>query len=132
MAHPLSIYNIALAVVSPSIAARKCTLDMLVFLTYWKPPQGHTFVVRAFDNLMNITADHARFDAWFSVLEATLDGRGKMGSLVGASDEIKTLRGKEAQLAMQAANDLSVFAGGENALNEYAVCSERPFSSVFY
>jgi len=70
---------------------------------------------------MNATGDHARFDAWFAILEATLDGRGKMGSLVGASDEIRTLRGREAQQAMQAANDPSGFAGAETALNEYAV-----------
>jgi cytokinesis protein len=126
MAHPTCIYNIALAMLTPNITARKWTLDMLVFMCHWTPPLGHHLVVRAFDSLMNATGDHARFDAWFAILEATLDGRGKMGSLVGASDEIRTLRGREAQQAMQAANDPSGFAGAETALNEYAVSCTAP------
>ena len=35
---------------------------------------------------------HGRFDAWFTALEAAIDGRGRMGSLVGASDEVRRLQ----------------------------------------
>ncbi|OEJ86043.1 Protein BNI1 [Hanseniaspora osmophila] len=56
------------------------------------------------DNLraqMQISDNHKmkRIEEWLLVLEYTLDGRGAMGSMVGASDEIKN--------------------GGENALLEY-------------
>ncbi|CUS24327.1 LAQU0S15e02014g1_1 [Lachancea quebecensis] len=42
-----------------------------------------------------------KFEQWMLVVEYTLDGRGKMGSLVGASDDFRT-------------------SGGENAIMEYA------------
>lgn len=96
-------------------------MDMLIFLAYQTKENvtGHNYVLRGLDNLMNVRGDHGRFDAWFTILETTLDGRGKMGSLVGASDEIKTLRGREAQMAMQAAN--AADSSGEGALVEYCV-----------
>lgn len=74
---------------------------------------------------MAVKNDHGRFDAWFTVMEATLDGRGKMGSFVGASEEVKTLRGREALQMMQAANEAMGFATGDNALSEYAVSRIR-------
>lgn len=98
-------------------------MDMLTFLSYQGISSliGHSYVLKGLDNLMNVKGDHGRFDAWFTILEATLDGRGKMGSLVGASDDIKTLRGREAQLAMHAASDVAATAAGDNALAEYCV-----------
>lgn len=121
IAHPNCIYNIALDLTSSNIQARKLILDNMTFLAHWDFPRGHMHVLKGLDNLMNVKGDVARFDAWFTVLENTLDGRGKMGSLVGASEEIRTLRGREAQMAMQAANESMGFSSGDNALNEYAV-----------
>ena len=54
--------------------------------------------------LVTTSADHAvtsaddatpegesgRFDAWMRIVEVTIDGRGKMGSKVGASEEIRS------------------------------------------
>jgi hypothetical protein len=40
-------------------------------------------------NLLKQAGDNNRFDAWLQVLEKTLDGRGKMGSAVGASNDLK-------------------------------------------
>lgn len=98
-------------------------MDMLTFLSYQGISSliGHSYVLKGLDNLMTVKGDHGRFDAWFTILEATLDGRGKMGSLVGASEEIKTMRGREAQLAMHAASDVASTAAGDNALAEYCV-----------
>lgn len=123
MSHPQCIVNISLNVCTPSVQARKLVMDMLTFLTYQGINSliGHSYVLKGLDNLMNVKGDHGRFDAWFTILEATLDGRGKMGSLVGASDEIKTLRGREAQLAMQAASEAAGTQAGDNALAEYCV-----------
>ena len=55
--------------------------------------------------LMGIKVDHGRFDAWFRVLESTIEGRGRMGSMVGASEEVRR------------------DAGVDSSLNEYAVSS---------
>jgi cytokinesis protein len=119
--YPHCIFSIVLDISSPNVQARKLVMDMLIFLAYQKKDgvTGHNYVLRGLDNLMNIRGDHGRFDAWFTILETTLDGRGKMGSLVGASEEIRTLRGREAQAAMQAANGPE--STNDSALTEYCV-----------
>ena len=38
------------------------------------------------------------FSYWFKSMETSLTGRGKMGSLVGASDEVKRAGGTESSL----------------------------------
>jgi hypothetical protein len=38
---------------------------------------------------MQFQNEHGRFDAWMRMLENTIDGRGRHGSLVYASDEFK-------------------------------------------
>lgn len=118
MSHPISINEIALAMVSSNIACRKLVIDMLTFLAYWNDHQGHQYVLRALDSLMNAKGEKARFDAWFTILEATIDGRGKMGSLVGASDEVRTLRSRE---ALQQSQSNATTASGGSILNEYTV-----------
>lgn len=119
--YPHCIFSIVLDISSPNVQARKLVMDMLIFLAYQRKGEvtGHNYVLRGLDNLMNIRGDHGRFDAWFTILESTLDGRGKMGSLVGASEEIRTLRGREAQAAMQAANGPE--SANDSALTEYCV-----------
>ena len=54
----------------------------------------------------NQQGENGRFDAWMRVVEVTVDGRGKMGSLVGASEEVR-----------------SGGIGMENLLMEYAVAT---------
>lgn len=119
--YPHCIFSVVLDISSPNVQARKLVMDMLIFLAYQKKGEvtGHNYVLRGLDNLMNIRGDHGRFDAWFTILESTLDGRGKMGSLVGASEEIRTLRGREAQAAMQAVNGPE--GQHDSALTEYCV-----------
>ncbi|KDN36098.1 hypothetical protein K437DRAFT_229937, partial [Tilletiaria anomala UBC 951] len=108
LAQPKCISGIAHSVVSAHLATRKQAADILLFLCHWEKPTGHRLVLRGFDDLKTSQGDHGRFDAWFRVLEQTIDGRGKMGSLVGASDELKkiSLIGPQAQ---------------ESSLNEYAI-----------
>lgn len=60
-------------------------------------------VLDALDALSTANNMTGRYTYWFKTLEATLDGRGKMGSLVGASEEVKR-------------------SAGDVNLNEYAVC----------
>jgi cytokinesis protein len=38
------------------------------------------------------------YEYWFTSMESALSGRGKMGSLVGASDEIRKVGGSDSSL----------------------------------
>jgi cytokinesis protein len=114
--HSASISQIATCLVSPHLPTRKTVADILTFLCHWDSPHGHRIVLKALDDLCHSRGEATRFDAWFGTLESTIDGRGRMGSLVGASDEIRSLRGREKDALREAAN-----AGIDSGLNEYAV-----------
>jgi hypothetical protein len=62
--------------------------------------------MKGFELLRQHRKDLSIFDAWLKDLEHTLDGRGKMGSLVGANDEFIRL---------------GVFNTPDSHLMEYAV-----------
>ena len=63
--------------------------EVLSFFCYCEIPTGHNLVLGGFDQLMQFRAEHGRFDAWMNMLENTIDGRGRYGSLVNASEEFK-------------------------------------------
>jgi cytokinesis protein len=84
----------------------------MAFLTKW--PQGRELgapeaVVQAFEALTaaNPSGEPGAggggpYEFWFRSMEEALMGRGKLGSLVGASEDVKK-------------------AGGDSSLNDYAV-----------
>lgn len=107
-----------MSLTSPSIPTRKTVLDLLTFLAYYESGnKGHPLVLQGLDTLMAQRSEQSRFDAWFAAFEATIDGRGRMGSLVGASDEVRSLRGKDIKAAMAAAANGQL----DSVLSEYAV-----------
>ena len=63
-------------------------------------------MIQALDYVKSVQGENGRFDAWMRIVEVTIDGRGKMGSLVGASEEVR-----------------SGGIGMENLLMEYAVAT---------
>lgn len=70
---------------------------------YWNEGEGHPLVVSAFEALSATNNEGTGcFEYWFKSLDVALSGRGKMGSLVGASEEVR--RG-----------------GVDSSLNDYAV-----------
>ncbi|KAL2863000.1 formin sepA [Aspergillus lucknowensis] len=89
---------------SPRLNTRKLVSEVLTFLCHWAEGQGHERVLQAMDHVKNHQSETGRFDAWMRIVEVTIDGRGKMGSLVGASEEYR-----------------SGGIGMENLLMEYAV-----------
>lgn len=104
--HAQIVMALAGSLTSPRLSTRKLVSEVLTFLCHWGEGQGHRRVLQALDNIKNQNSETGRFDAWMRLVEVTIDGRGKMGSLVGASDEVR--------------------AGGigvENMLMEYAVAS---------
>jgi cytokinesis protein len=100
--------NVLVALVSslssPRLNTRKLVSEVLTFLCHWGDGQGHQKVLQAMDKVKNDHSETGRFDAWMRIVEVTIDGRGKMGSLVGASEEYR-----------------SGGIGMENLLMEYAV-----------
>lgn len=92
---------------SPRLLTRKLASEILTFLTAWgQNNEGHKKVIQALDEVKVTSGEGGRFDGWINLVGATVDGRGKLGSLVGASDELR--------------------AGGtgiENMLMEYAVAT---------
>jgi cytokinesis protein len=104
--HPQIVTALAGSLVSPRLNTRKLVSEVLTFLCHWADGQGHLKVIQALDQLKTQQSETGRFDHWMRWIEITIDGRGKMGSLVGASDEVR-----------------SGGIGVENLLMEYAVAS---------
>ena len=104
--HPQIIFSVAVSLTSPRLNTRRSVTEVLTFLCHWSNGQGHARVLEAFDLIKSAQNERGRFDAWMRMVEVTIDGRGKMGSLVGASDEVR-----------------SGGIGMESLLMEYAVVS---------
>ncbi|KAF2397080.1 FH2-domain-containing protein [Trichodelitschia bisporula] len=91
---------------SMRIQTRKTISEILTFLCHWNDGDGHMRVIQAFDAVKAQSGETGRFDSWMRWVEISIDGRGKFGSLVGASDEIR-----------------GGGVGMENHLMEYAISS---------
>ncbi|KAF2238301.1 FH2-domain-containing protein [Viridothelium virens] len=104
--HTSIVMALATSLISPRLNTRKLVSEVLTFLCHWADGEGHLKVLQALDQLKASHGENGRFDAWMRIVEVTVDGRGKMGSLVGASDEVR-----------------SGGIGMENLLMEYAVTS---------
>ena len=89
MENPAAVFALCSSIVCPHLPTRKVVAEILTFLCHWDPPNGHTAVLSGMDQLKSHLGELGRFDAWMRLLEVTIDGRGKMGSLVGASEEIR-------------------------------------------
>ena len=95
----------ASSLTSPHLPTRKVVLELLCFLTYWNDGEAHGLVLAALEALSTSHNESGGcHDSWFKSLEESLSGRGVMGSLVGASEEVKRT------------------GGIDSSLNEYAVC----------
>ncbi|KAI4908891.1 hypothetical protein J4E90_008628 [Alternaria incomplexa] len=104
--HPSIIQALCGSLISTRLNTRKLVSDVLTFLCHWGNGSGHEKVLQALDNLKSQYGESSRFDAWMRIVEVTVDGRGKMGSMVGASDEVR-----------------SGGIGVENLLMEYAIAT---------
>ena len=97
---------LAMCLISPRLTTRRLVSEVMTFLCHCGEGQGHLKVIQAMDQVKSMINENGRFDAWMRIVEVTIDGRGKMGSLVGASEELR-----------------SGGVGMENLLMEYAVAT---------
>lgn len=86
-----AVHTLVFSIVCPQWQTRKTVCELLTFLCYCEPPNGRNEVMKGFELLRQHRKDLSIFDGWLKDLENTLDGRGKMGSLVGANDEFRRL-----------------------------------------
>lgn len=113
VSNPQCVYHVVLSLVSPPIQTRKLVCEILAFLCHVDLPKGQELVLKAMEKLKDHRREYARFDAWLKLLDMTLDGRGRMGSLVGASEDVRKL-GTD--------NHLSDYAVGEKASRQCWQC----------
>lgn len=77
---------------TPNLATKKLILDLLVFYIYFSHGDALGLVIQGLENLTNENHEHGGcYVYWFKSLEQTLSGRGRMGTTVGASEEVKRL-----------------------------------------
>ncbi|ORZ12691.1 hypothetical protein BCR42DRAFT_467822 [Absidia repens] len=93
IANPQCIYHIVLSLTSPPVTTRKLVCEVLAFVCHVDLPKGQEIVLQGLEKLKDYRHEYGRFDGWLKIVEATLDGRGRMGSLVGASEDIRRLGG---------------------------------------
>ena len=104
--HQQVVVALVSSLISPRLSTRKLVSEVLTFLCHWADGDGHIKVLQAMDHAKHQQGETGRFDSWMRIVEVSIDGRGKMGSLVGASEELR-----------------SGGIGMENLLMEYAVAS---------
>ena len=104
LAHANFVTQVASALNSPSLFTKKVILDILVFIVYSDNGRAHELIV---EGLKCLSQDNHEpggcYAYWFKSFEQALIGRGKMGTLVGASEEVKR------------------HGGADSSLNEYTV-----------
>lgn len=88
--HQQVVIALATSLTSPRLTTRKLVSEVLTFLCHWADGEGHLKVLQAMDYVKSHQGENGRFDAWMRIVEVTVDGRGKMGSLVGASEELRS------------------------------------------
>ncbi|KAF8940983.1 hypothetical protein BGZ58_003405 [Dissophora ornata] len=87
--HSPCITSLCFSITSPQLQTRKLVVEVLTFLCYCEVPMGHKLVLEGLDQVMEHWKESARFDAWMRILENTIDGRGRFGTIVGMSEDMK-------------------------------------------
>lgn len=113
LTHNLFVTQIASSLNSPRLPSRKLVADLLTFLTY-RSAEAVNLINKALENVSEANnVGNTAYAYWFASFEKSISGRGKMGSMVGASDEVRKN------------------AATESNINEYAVRRPFEFNGVF-
>ncbi|KAF9109877.1 hypothetical protein BGX27_007091 [Mortierella sp. AM989] len=92
------ITSLCFSITSPQLQTRKLVVEVLTFLCYCEVPMGHKLVLEGLDQVMDYWRESARFDAWMRILENTIDGRGRFGTMVLMSEDLKKSGTQDSQL----------------------------------
>ncbi|KAI9477677.1 hypothetical protein BX667DRAFT_468661 [Coemansia mojavensis] len=91
--YPTCVHNLCFSIDAPSLLTRRLISEILTFICYLNVPTGHATVLKGLDKLQKFREMQKRFEPWMRALESAIDGRGRMGSKVGASEELRQLGG---------------------------------------
>lgn len=100
---PQVIANVTHALISRNMPARRVAGEILLFLMSADHRAGIPLILSGFDQVEQrlnnqveqLSQKVGRFDIWIAQLDATIDGRGRLGSSVGASKEVRSLGDSE-------------------------------------
>ncbi|CEQ39622.1 SPOSA6832_01157, partial [Sporobolomyces salmonicolor] len=110
------------ASLASEITTRKSVVELLTFFVARDRVKGFNLVLKGLDDFSSSRRLPGKFDGWFFFWEAAIDGRGRFGSSVGASEQVLSLRGAGAkQLSMGLANGRHAADIKDQALADYAV-----------
>ncbi|EGN96042.1 hypothetical protein SERLA73DRAFT_162010 [Serpula lacrymans var. lacrymans S7.3] len=104
ISHTMIVTQLTSSLNTPHLPTRKIILELLLAVVYMDRgfPQ---LLINALEALSSANNETGCYEYWFKSMEIALKGRGKMGSLVGASEDVKKN------------------GGIESSLNEYALCN---------
>ncbi|SRR6266478_4835320 len=108
LTHNLFVAQIASSLNSPRLPARKLVAELLTYLSY-RIPDALNLITGALEavSIAN-NAGNSPYAYWFASFEKSISGRGKMGSLVGASDEVRKNAATESNINEYTVRVLSV------------------------
>ncbi|RXW21019.1 hypothetical protein EST38_g4845 [Candolleomyces aberdarensis] len=110
--HHLIVSQIASSLNTPHIPTRRLVLEVLCFLTYRNEGEALDLVIAGLEALSSSNNEGSDpYGYWFKSMEQALSGRGKMGSLVGASEEVRRAGGVESSLNDYALSNLILVNG---------------------
>jgi cytokinesis protein len=90
------------------LASRKLVVEILTFLAY-RVPESLNLVTGALETVsITNNVGSSPYAYWFASFESSLSGRGKMGSLVGASEEVRKNAATESNINEYAVRFLQV------------------------
>ncbi|KAJ2785357.1 hypothetical protein H4R18_000568 [Coemansia javaensis] len=91
--YPTCVHNLCFSIDAPSLLTRRLISEILTYICYLDVPTGHATVLKGLDKLQKFREMQKRFEPWMRALELAIDGRGRMGSKVGVSEELRQLGG---------------------------------------
>jgi hypothetical protein len=96
--------NTSISAITASLASeiptRKSVIELLTFFVARDRTKGFNLVLKGLDDFSSSRRLPGKFDGWFFFWEAAIDGRGRFGSSVGASETVLSLRGTGAREAL--------------------------------
>ncbi|KAI8323587.1 hypothetical protein GQ54DRAFT_303233 [Martensiomyces pterosporus] len=90
---PTCVHNLCFSIDAPSLHTRRLISEILTYICYLNVPMGHATVLKGLDKLQKFREMQKRFEPWMRAVETAIDGRGRMGSKVGVSDELRQMGG---------------------------------------
>ncbi|KAJ1902275.1 hypothetical protein LPJ66_000162 [Kickxella alabastrina] len=91
--NPAGVHNLCFSIDAPSLLTRRLISEILTYICYLNVPSGHATVLKGLDKLQKFREMQKRFEPWMRALELAIDGRGRMGSKVGVSEELRQMGG---------------------------------------